>query len=255
MEVTAPRGSPALGRDQSPALGSGGLPPHHCASSGQAGGLNKQPGHSELRLGPWGSKRVSLGGCGAGRAGLGRSPPGGPGVAPRARPPPSPTATPAPPSALSSGGPWVGSVASEERPLLADRRGMSSGGSRHVMRRRSSSSPKRGSNFQPLPWEQRRAHWHHRRLRAAAGGARRGGGWRHHDVSRPWAEIQVGGAERGALQGRVTRRQVRPSVCAQKSPPVEPVQPEGQLVRKDSWSSRETRCSPGSITSCEGSLL
>lgn len=74
------------------------------------------------------------------------SPPGGRGVAPRIQPLPSPSAPPAtlPPS-------------SSERPLLADRRGMSSGGSRHVTRRRSSSSPSRGSNFQPQPWEQRRA--------------------------------------------------------------------------------------------------
>lgn len=74
-----------------------------------------------------------------------RSPPGGRGVAPRIQPLPSPST---PPATLLS---------SSERPLLADRRGMSSGGSRHVTRRRSSSSPSRGSNFQPLPWEQRRA--------------------------------------------------------------------------------------------------
>lgn len=63
------------------------------------------------------------------------------------RSPPSPLAPRAPPSAVPSpGGPE-----SEERRLPADRRGMSSGGSRHVTRRRSSSSPSRGSNFQPQP--------------------------------------------------------------------------------------------------------
>ena len=75
------------------------------------------------------------------------------------RSPPSPPVPRAPPSAApSSRGPRGGSAESEERRLLADGRGMSSGGSRHVTRRRSSSSPSRGSNFQPLPpWEQRRA--------------------------------------------------------------------------------------------------
>lgn len=130
--------------------------PCHCASVGRAGSLNEQPG--ALRQ-PTSEPKVGA------RSGQGRSPPGGTGVAP-----PSTTATPAPPSAPSSRDPRGGSVASEERPLLADKRGMSSGGSRHVMRRRSSSSPSRGSNFQPPPWEQRRAHLHRQRVRSAAGG-------------------------------------------------------------------------------------
>lgn len=110
------------------------------ADSGQAGhssgwlNQNWEPKATQLSLGP--ERRAWPGR---------RSPPGGRGVAPRIQPLPSPST---PPATLLS---------SSERPLLADRRGMSSGGSRHVTRRRSSSSPSRGSNFQPLPWEQRRA--------------------------------------------------------------------------------------------------
>jgi hypothetical protein len=98
-----------------------------------------------------------------------RSPPGGRGVAARARPPPSLAAPPVP-------------LSSEERPLLTDRRGMSSGGSSHVMLRRSSSSPSRGSNFQPPPWEQRRAGWRRRGFAAARPGR---GGQQHRDGARP----------------------------------------------------------------------
>lgn len=140
-----------------------------------------------------------------GGAGRGRSPPGGPGAAP----PPSPAAPPAPPSAPSSGGPGGGSAASEERPLLADRRGMSSGGSRHVTRRRSSSSPSSGSNFQPAPWEQRRARWHRRRAGARAGPA----GWRRRDGGAPRARW-------GARRGRGARRPAdpRPARAPRMSP-------------------------------------
>lgn len=67
------------------------------------------------------------------------------------RSPPSPLAPRVPPSAPSAAAPSPGGPESEERRLPADRRGMSSGGSRHVTRLRSSSSPSRGSNFQPQP--------------------------------------------------------------------------------------------------------
>lgn len=121
-------------------LSSRGLSERSYTDSGQAGpssgprDQNWEPKASQLGLGP--ERRAQPGR---------RSPPGGRGVAPRIQPLPSPST---PPATLLS---------SSERPLLADRRGMSSGGSRHVTRRRSSSSPSRGSNFQPQPWEQRRA--------------------------------------------------------------------------------------------------
>lgn len=105
--------------------------------AGHSGGSrdqNWEPKATQLSLGP---ERLARPGR--------WSPPGGRGVAPRIQPLPSPST---PPATLPS---------SSERPLLADRRGMSSGGSRHVTRRRSNSSPSRGSNFQPQPWEQRRA--------------------------------------------------------------------------------------------------
>lgn len=132
---------PPLGRAQAlphGALEFPGLSECSYTDSGRAGhssgprDQNCEP--TQLSLGP--QRRARLGR---------RSPPGGRGVAPRIQPLPSPST---PPATLPS---------SSERPLLADRRGMSSGGSRHVTRRRSSSSPSRGSNFQPQPWEQRRA--------------------------------------------------------------------------------------------------
>lgn len=134
---------PPLGRAQALSHGAlefPGLSERSYTDSGQAGpssgprDQNWEPKASQLGLGP--ERRAQPGR---------RSPPGGRGVAPRIQPLPSPST---PPATLLS---------SSERPLLADRRGMSSGGSRHVTRRRSSSSPSRGSNFQPQPWEQRRA--------------------------------------------------------------------------------------------------
>lgn len=164
------------------------------------GAISGQPDHRGLRLDA-GGKRARLAGCGVGARRASPSPPGGLGVAPRARPPPSP---PAPPSALSSGGPRGGSP-SEERPLLADRRGMSSGGSRHVTRRRSSSSPSRGSNFQLPPWEQRRAAL---APPAGAGGSGRGrGGAEASDVSPSSALRNPSGAGQGGAGVRLVAEQ------------------------------------------------
>lgn len=152
----APPGQASTIRAQAPASGvpwHWALPLSSCVPSRQGPSLAETGAPRQGRHPPQAPRPAGVSEAGWARIGAQRvnlSPPGGPGVALRGRLPPFP---PVPPS---SGGPW-GASASEERPLLADRRGMSSGGSRHVTRRRSSSSPSRGSNFQPQPWEQRRA--------------------------------------------------------------------------------------------------
>lgn len=202
------------------------------ACPGGVGWLWGSAWHGGTSPGRWGAflgslaQRACLAGCGVGAS---PSPPGGLGVAPRARPPPSPP-VPASASARSSGGPRGGSP-SEERPLLADRRGMSSGGSRHVMRRRSSSSPSRGSNFQPPPWERRRAAL---APPAAAGGCGRGrGGAEASDVSRSSGspESECAGGARVVAQ-RATAGTLGP--CGGRGVlPWEPGPPGLRLVRQD----------------------
>lgn len=198
-------------------------------------GLNGQP---DVRGPGWGPEaghpRAPVS---AGRSAQSPSPPQGPGVALRARPPPSPPAPPAPPRAPSSGGPRGGSAASEEHRLLADRRGMSSGGSRHVTRRRSSSSPSRGSNFQPPPWEQRRAPL---APPAGAGGCGRGPGGA--EAAAPRREPVRGLPGMGG-GWRAAPRQASPSACLAEEEPF-----------RMGACGRETGGSPGSAASREASL-
>lgn len=225
------------------------LSPNACPGGGEEGlpPVLAQPLAGEASVG-------SLGAAGSGRAPrqqksaprwvrgrAGRSPPGAPGAAPRAQLPPSPTA---PPAAPSSRDPRGSSVASEDRPLLADRRGMTSGGSRHVTRRRSSSSPSRASNLQPPPWEQRRA-----RVGTAggAGGCGRGPAGRRRAVLGLFG-IQVG-AGGGARQGRGARPQ------AKALPPRVSQCSLGGSGKERALGQLETRGSPGLGTSPEGSLL
>lgn len=191
----APQVSDVVRFEDSPTACPGGLPARwHLPRLSR--GLDGQPGHR----GPGGPRQQASSPGVRGRGA--RAGPSPPGVAP----PPSP---PAPASALWSGGPR-GASPSEERPLLADRRGMSSGGSRHVMRRRSSSSPSRGSNFQPPPWEQRRA-----ALAPPAGAGGGGAGASERAAPRALRDPSARGrgGERGGPRGRGAgdRRDPRPA--------------------------------------------